>query len=197
MKNIILTSVFCILSSFLGAQQYQKIHDKAIVVDTHNDILEQCINKHFTFDKDLKGKAQTDLTRFKQGSVDVQFFSVWCDGHEKQPYALANIEMDTLDAVINRNPSLITKAANTNALYKAVKQHKIVALFGVEGGHMMENDLNKLDTFYHRGVRYMTLTWNNSTNWATSAFEETHDSILKAKNQPKGLNEFGKQVVKK
>lgn len=185
------------LSSFLHAQSYKKIHNKAILVDTHNDILEQCINKHFTFDKDLKGKAQTDLARFKQGGVDVQLFSVWCDGHEKQPYALANIEMDTLDNVVKRNPDKIVKAADSKALYKAVKQHKIVALFGVEGGHMIENDLNKLDTFFKRGVRYMTLTWNNSTTWATSAFEETHDSILKAKNQPKGLNDFGKQVVKK
>ncbi|WP_179959253.1 membrane dipeptidase, partial [Pseudoalteromonas rhizosphaerae] len=89
MKKTIVLAIFCMLSSFLHAQSYKKIHNKAILVDTHNDILEQCINKHFTFDKDLKGKAQTDLARFKQGGVDVQLFSVWCDGHEKQPYALA------------------------------------------------------------------------------------------------------------
>jgi len=59
---------------------------------------------------------------------------------------------------------------------------------------MIENDISKLDSLYKRGVRYMTLTWNNSTSWATSAMEETHDSLL---HQPKGLNDFGKQVVKR
>ena len=197
MKKTILTSIFYFLVSFLIAQNFQRIDNKAILVDTHNDILEQCIGKHLSIDDDLKGKTQTDLVRLKQGGVSVQLFSVWCDGHEKKPYQLANIEMDTLDAVISRNLNSIVKVANYKALLKAVKQHKIAAMFGVEGGHMIEGDLTKLETLYKRGARYLTLTWNNSTSWATSAFEETHDSILKAKNQPKGLNNFGKQVVKK
>ena len=65
-------------------------------------------------------------------------------------------------------------------------------MMGMEGGHMMENNLDKLDSLFNRGVRYMTLTWNNSNPWATSAMEETYDSLL---HQPKGLSEFGKRVV--
>jgi membrane dipeptidase len=38
---------------------------------------------------------------------------------------------------------------------------------------MIENDLGKLDSLYQRGARYMTLTWNNSTSWASSALGET------------------------
>ena len=65
-------------------------------------------------------------------------------------------------------------------------------MFGVEGGHMIENDLNKLDSLFKRGAKYMTLTWNNSTDWATSALDETTrgDSL-----KHKGLTDFGKQVV--
>ena len=66
-------------------------------------------------------------------------------------------------------------------------------MFGVEGGHMIENDLEKLEVFYNRGARYMTLTWNNSTDWASSAFDETFDDSL----AHKGLTDFGKQVVSK
>jgi membrane dipeptidase len=65
-------------------------------------------------------------------------------------------------------------------------------MYGVEGGHMMEDNLSNLDTFYDRGVRYMTLTWNNSTSWASSAADETANKVAK-----KGLNDFGKQVVKR
>ena len=65
-------------------------------------------------------------------------------------------------------------------------------MFGIEGGHQIENDLKKLDTLYYRGARYITLTWNNSTNWATSAAYETSGKIL----SHIGLNDFGKEVVK-
>jgi membrane dipeptidase len=76
----------------------------------------------------------------------------------------------------------------------ASKQKRLAVLFGVEGGHMIENDLSKLDALYHRGVKYMTLTWNNSTSWASSALDETS----KADSLPhKGLNEFGMQVVRR
>jgi membrane dipeptidase len=59
---------------------------------------------------------------------------------------------------------------------------------------MIENDLDKLDALFKRGVKYMTLTWNNSTDWATSALDETTkgDSL-----KHKGLTDFGKQVVKR
>jgi membrane dipeptidase len=88
----------------------------------------------------------------------------------------------------------MTIVKTPGALMHAVKQHKLACMMGVEGSHMIENDISKLDSLYKRGVRYMTLTWNNSTSWATSAMEETHDSLL---HQPKGLNDFGKQVVKR
>ncbi|HMH33448.1 MAG TPA: dipeptidase [Puia sp.] len=67
-------------------------------------------------------------------------------------------------------------------------------MMGVEGGHMIEDDLDKLDSFYQRGVRYMTLTWNNSTSWATSAWDEKKQSFIVT---PYGLNDFGRQVVKR
>jgi membrane dipeptidase len=59
---------------------------------------------------------------------------------------------------------------------------------------MIENSLGKLEALYKRGVRYITVTWNNSTPWATSALDETTkaDSL-----KHKGLTEFGKQVIKK
>jgi len=74
----------------------------------------------------------------------------------------------------------------------AIAQKKFGAMIGVEGGHMIENDMRKLDSLFKRGARYMTLTWNNSNPWATSAMEETKDSLL---HQPKGLSAFGKKLV--
>lgn len=175
-----------------NAQSYQKIHSKAIVVDTHNDILTKIIETGVILDQDLTGKAHSDLIRLKKGGMDLQFFSVWSDGNRINPFAYAMRQMDTLDAIVKRNPDKIVKVATVKEIYKAAKQHKIAAMFGIEGGHQIENDLKKLDTLYYRGARYITLTWNNSTNWATSAAYETSGKIL----SHIGLNDFGKEVVK-
>ncbi|MCB9055476.1 MAG: membrane dipeptidase [Chitinophagales bacterium] len=187
--------LFCCLLfvQFSFAQKYKKIHAKAILVDTHNDILMKAADKGIVFDHDLTGITHSDLARWKQGGLDVQVFSVYCDGDAPDAYAFANREMDSLDAVVARNPDKIVKATSIAAILKAVKQHKIAALFGVEGGHMIENDLTKLEALYNRGARYLTLTHNIAPNWATSAADETSNPNL----SHKGLTEFGKQVVKK
>lgn len=175
----------------LFAQSYQKIHDKAIVVDTHNDILMRVVDLGLVIDTDLKGKSHSDLGRFKQGGLDVQLFSVYCDGDLKNAFAYANRAMDSLDAVVARNPDKIVKVANYRELKKAIKQKKIAAMFGVEGGHMIEDDLSKLDHIYNRGARYLTLTHNTAPSWATSAADETSNPNL----AHKGLTDFGRKVV--
>ncbi len=192
MKYLLLIAL-TIVSNSLPAQQYKRIHFKSILVDTHNDILMKAADKGMVFDQDLTGKTHTDLARWKKGGLDVQIFSVYCDGDAKNPYAFANREMDSLDAVVARNPGKIVKVSNVAELLKAVKQHKIAALFGVEGGHMIENDLDKLDALYKRGARYLTLTHNIAPSWATSAADETTNANL----PHKGLTDFGKQVVQR
>jgi membrane dipeptidase len=192
MKKILL--LLSILSAQqMHAQSYQKIHRDAIVVDTHNDILMKTVDIGVVMDQDLTGKTHSDLARWKKGGLDVQIFSVFCDGDAKNPYAYANREMDTLDAVVARNPDKIKKVFNYAELLKAVKEKKIAAMFGVEGGHMIEDDLNKLDAFYKRGARYLTLTHNISPTWATSAADETSGKPL----AHTGLTDFGKQVVQR
>ena len=190
-KNL---AFFCLIVTFqLSAQTYQDMHRKAIVVDTHNDFLMKAVDKGLVFDTDLKGKTHSDLARMKEGGLDVQIFSVYCDGDAKNPFAYANREMDSLDAVVARNSDKIVKVANYAELLKAVKQKKIAAMFGVEGGHMIEDDLNKLDAIYKRGARYLTLTHNVAPSWASSAADETTNPNL----AHKGLTDFGRQVVQR
>lgn len=189
--------VLCLISLFVwmqpNAQSYKKIHRNAILVDTHNDFLMKAVDTHMVMDADLTGKTHSDLARWKKGGLDVQLFSVYCDGDAKEPFAYANREMDSLDAVAARNPDKIVKVFSYAEILQAVKQHKIAAMFGVEGGHMIEDDLAKLDAMYKRGTRYLTLTHNIAPSWATSAADETTKPNL----PHKGLTDFGKQVVKR
>ena len=183
-----LVSLFLLIS---GGAHAQAIHYKSILVDTHNDCITACIEKKVSLDQDLTGINHSDLKRFKQGGLDYQLFSVWCDGEKANPYAWAMRSMDTLEAVANRNPDKIVIAKTWKQIQKALKENKIVAQYGVEGGHMIEDNIDRLDTFYNRGVRYMTLTWNNSPSWASSHTAEKDPSYT----GPKGLTSFGKEIV--
>lgn len=72
--KIFFTLIALCFAISLTAQRYQRITQRAILVDTHNDILSACIEKKVSLDQDLKGVTMSDLKRFKQGGVDVQFF---------------------------------------------------------------------------------------------------------------------------
>lgn len=171
----------------------QAIHFKSVLVDTHNDAVSACLEKNVSLDQNLTGINHSDLKRFKEGGVDYQLFSIWCDGEKKNPYAWAMREMDTLDAVAARNPDKMVVAKTWKEIEQALKEGKLVAQYGVEGGHMIEEDINKLDIFYKRGVRYMTLTWNNSPSWASSHADEKDPKYT----GHKGLNDFGKEIIER
>ncbi|NCI47542.1 dipeptidase [Sediminibacterium soli] len=188
--------VLFMLGGRVLAQDAGKLHGRAIVVDSHNDILTACMEKHLSMDKDLRGKTQSDLARFKQGGVDLQFFSIWCDGNKADPFAWANREMDTLYAVAERNHDKLLIVKNPAQLQEAIRLKRVAAMFGVEGGHMIENDVHKLEQLYERGMRYLTLTWNNSNAWATSAMDETNKADSLGKTH-KGLTDAGKQIIRR
>lgn len=182
--------LLCTTVVVLG-QTTKQIHDKAIVVDTHGDILFNQIVSGIDIGK-LQAIGNFDLVRAKKGGLDVQVFSIWCD--EKGGYDIANQQIDSLYSLIKRYPSKITLVRNAADLEKAVAEKKLAAMIGVEGGHMIENSIVNLEKLAERGMVYLTLTWNNSTPWSSSAAEETSGKI---KPNNAGLNDFGKQVVHK
>lgn len=203
--RFMINCLFILMANSLYGQDYKKLHFNSILVDTHNDIPSKAIERGLSFDADLRNKTHSDLRRMKEGGVDVQLFSIWCDGNQPHPYAWAHREMDTVLAWTNRNPKDMVQTFTPKDIYKAVKENKLAVMFGVEGGHMIENDLNKLEALYKKGAKYMTLTWNNSTDWATSALDETtvlsksppKGETLRDSARKKGLTEFGKQVVRR
>lgn len=190
MKHLFL-SIFLLGALGASAQTGAKLHNKAIVIDTHGDILSDQIKSGI--DVGVRQKSGNfDLVRAKEGGLDVQVFSVWSD--YTGGFAMANRQIDSLDALISRHPDKIAKVITASELKSAVKQGKMAALFGVEGGHMIENKIENLEALAKRGMTYMTLTWNNSTPWSSSAYEETFkkDSLKQI-----GLSDLGKQIIKR
>lgn len=210
MKRYRLSLLFLYLISGaipLSAQPAKKIHFNAILIDTHNDFPSTAIQDRVSFDQSLKNKTHSDLQRMFEGGVDAQFFSIWCDGLQPNPFAWAKREIDSVLTWARRNPDRMMIATSVADIKKAVRQKKLATLLGVEGGHMIEDDMGKLIELHKTGVRYMTLTWNNSTSWASSAADETTVDKTSLQLPPKegevrrlsklGLKAFGEAVVKK
>src|SRR6187431_2139834 len=192
-RFILFGIIICIGINSLG-QKYKKIHSGAVVVDTHNDFPSASIEKKVSLDADLLGKTHSDLARMRTGGVDVQIFSIFCGPEQQQPYAFANREIDSVYEWANRAPNRMTLVRTPAELKQAIKDNRLAVMLGVEGGHMIEDKIENLDALYVRGVRYMTLTWNNSTSWATSAADETTKADSLAH---KGLTDLGKKIVQR
>jgi membrane dipeptidase len=192
-KNFLFFLLFFLSYLSVIAQKPIQIHRSAIVIDAHNDVLSDQITDGFDIAKE-RTSGNFDLVRARKGGLDAQVFSIWCgDSFGKgRAFARANREIDSLYSAIERNSDKMALVKTAKDLRNAITENKLAALIGVEGGHMIEDRLDYLDSLGKRGMIYLTLTWNNSTSWATSALDET-----RKKETPKhlGLTEFGKEVV--
>ena len=166
------------------------IQRKAIVVDTHNDILSMMTDDNYDLGVSSVGKYHTDIARMKQGGLTAEFFSVYIDRSFARDGGSARRSLDMIDYVYRaaeRYPNDLMMAYSTADIRRAKKQNKIAALMGIEGGHAIEDSLMALRNFYRLGIRYLTLTHNNSNNWADSCCDESRHN---------GLSDFGKEVVR-
>ncbi|MGH9966867.1 MAG: membrane dipeptidase [Pyrinomonadaceae bacterium] len=167
-----------------------EIHRKSIVVDTHNDILSMMTDDNYDLGVSSVGKYHTDIARMKQGGLTAEFFSVYIDRSYARDGGSARRTLDMIDYVYRaaeRYPNDLMLANSSADIRRAKKQKKIAALMGIEGGHAIEDSLMALRDFYRLGIRYMTLTHNNTNNWADSCCDEAKHN---------GLSDFGKEVVR-
>ena len=190
MKKIIFISMFILL---VCDQKQTNFHEASFVADTHNDVLLRSMTGRNIL-TDLP-ESHSDLVKFKKGGVDLQVFSIWVSPYEfgeGEYYNRANAMISQLDSICKQVPKQwAIPLTYQDILYN--EQHNILSCaIGVEGGHSIENSLEKLEALQKRGMRYLGLTWNNSTDWATSAKDET---LNKNKLSFVGLTDFGKDVV--
>jgi membrane dipeptidase len=170
------------------SEQAKKLHFSSIVVDTHDDTTQRLLDPHFDLGS-RHSDGNIDIPRMREGGLSAIFFSIWISGKILGPEAVKQA-LDQIDAVretVRKHPNDLVLAVSADDVRAAHKQGKIAALMGVEGGHMMGNDLAVLRTFAVLGVRYMTLTHMENNEWADSST---------AKPEHNGLTDFGKDVVR-
>jgi membrane dipeptidase len=171
------------------------IHDSAIVVDTHADTPQRFLDGHFDIgNTDPKDLGNISLDKARAGNLGAEFFSIWVDPGTVAKEQFARHTLDLIDSVYEQaagHPDRMMMAYSVGDIERAHKQKKLAALMGIEGGHSIENDIHLLRDFYRLGVRYMTLSWSNTNEWADSS-GDMNDSKIDHHN---GLTDFGKQIV--
>ena len=180
--------VFVSAQSYAVSEKAKKLQASSIVVDTHDDTTQRLLDPHFDIAVPHTD-GNIDIPRMRDGGLTAIFFSIWINGKILGPDAVKQA-LDQIDAVretVRKHPNEMMLATTADDIREAKKEHKIAALMGVEGGHMMGNDLAVLRTFAALGVRYMTLTHMENNEWADSST---------AKPEHNGLTDFGKNVVR-
>lgn len=165
------------------------LHRKALVIDLHNDVLEKVVGDGYQLGP-RHNYNHSDIPRFFEGGVDAQMFVVWVDpgSYLNISYQKALQFFDAFDRQVALNVDRIAQARNADEIFQINAEQKLAGVLVVEGGHAIENDLEKLKVLYHRGMRYLTITWNNSLDWATSAED--------SRSATRGLTDFGRQVIR-
>src|SRR5436305_1104288 len=170
------------------------IHQSALIIDTHADTPQRFLDETFDLGQNTPvSDGHIDLDKIKQGNLGAEFFSIWVEPEFKGHYAKR--AMDLIDSVYRqaaRHPEQMTMAFTADDIVRAHQQHKFAALMGIEGGHAIENDIRLLRDFYRIGVRYMTLTWSNTNEWADSSGDIKNTSV----QHHNGMTDFGKDVVR-
>lgn len=167
----------------------QTVHSKYTLIDLHNDVLEVLVSDPTYHLADLHTYNHTDIPRLQLGGVDVQFFSIWVsEANYSNRFDQALVMRNLFYSELASNTGTIAQARTMQEALNINSQGKIAAIIGVEGGYHIENSIDKLDTLYNAGMRYMTITWNNSSSWAISAKDP--------RSEIQGLSNFGKQVIR-
>jgi membrane dipeptidase len=170
------------------------IHQSALIVDTHADTPQRFLDENFDLGHNTPvTEGHIDLDKIRQGNLGAEFFSIWVEPEFKGHYSQR--AMDLIDSVYqqaSRHPDKVTMAFTADDIARAHDQHKFAALMGIEGGHAIENDMRLLRDFYRVGVRYMTLTWSNTNEWADSSGDIQNPNV----KHHNGMTDFGKDVVR-
>ncbi len=169
------------------------LHRSAIVVDTHDDVTQRLVVEGVNLAARLPD-GQTDIPRMREGGLDAEFLSVFVPPMlypGEKGYAQSLVELDAIDGLVAANRASVVLARTAAAVREGAAQGKTVFLIGVEGGHSLGDApdaelLERLQTLYDRGARYMTLTWSSSNRLGGSSGDD---------GKSRGLTDLGRRVV--
>ncbi|MBK8177469.1 MAG: dipeptidase [Planctomycetes bacterium] len=164
------------------------------VFDAHADSLQRALD--LGHDLGARGPGHLDLERGRQGGLGALVFVSWVDPKfiDAGPHGARDRTRGLLGEfhrLIERHPEAVGFAGNGVAADSLRRSGRVAGIPGIEGGHSIEESLDELEWFFERGVRVMTLVWNNHLSWIRSCQPGAGSHV------PEGLSEFGRSVVRR
>ena len=192
---LLTTATVAAAQSDPALERARRILRSVPLIDGHNDLPWEIRHSRTApmdvaaYDLRTRTPGHTDLERLKAGQVGAQFWSIYVPGEVKDSgYARIQLEeFDIARRVIARYPERLTLALTADDIEREFRRGRIASLLGMEGGHVIENSLGALRSYYDLGARYLTLTHNVTLDWADAAADTARHG---------GLTEFGREVVR-
>ncbi|TMU56424.1 dipeptidase [Flagellimonas algicola] len=177
-------------------EKAQKIHQKVITIDTHDDINVKNFTDSINYTQRLE--TQINLPKMEEGGLDVAWLIVYTgqDSLNAEGYAAASDNAISKFEAIHRlceeyAPDQIELAFSSKDVRRITEAGKKVAMIGVENAYPIGEDLSKFEDYHNRGARYISLSHNGHSQFCDSNTGEADDEWLH-----NGLSDLGKQAVK-
>jgi membrane dipeptidase len=172
----------------------RQIHERVITLDTHNDINPSNFTAERNYTQDLE--TQVNLPKMSKGGLDASFFIVYVGQGPLTPddyadaYKQAIAKFDAIHRLTEQiAPDKIELALSAADVPRIAAKGKKVALIGVENAYPVGTDLSRIQEFYDRGARYMSLAHNGHSQFSDSNTGERDGWMHN------GLSELGRKAV--
>jgi membrane dipeptidase len=171
------------------------IHERVLKLDTHNDIEPA----NFTADCNytMRLTTQVNIPKMVEGGMDISFMIVYVgqgpltqEGYDSA-YRQAVAKFDAVHRLTEKiAPDSIGLALTPADVLALHKKHLRIAVIGVENGYPIGTDIKKVEEFYNRGGRYMSLAHNGNSQLADSNTGEVQGYLYN-----NGLSPLGREVI--
>lgn len=200
MKKIIISIIALsfILNSCVNESAEEKlnrIHAKAITIDTHTDTPLWFTRENFDFGKDYDSRKDGNkyyLPGMEKGELDAAFFAVFLGQGDRDDESIDKVRLRTeniftsLKSQIEKYKDRAEIALNSDDVYRLEKEGKRAIYIGLENGYPIGKDMNYLTAYYNMGARYVTLCHTRNNDICDSSNDEEEHG---------GLSEFGKSII--
>jgi len=171
------------------AEKAREIAITSIITDGHIDVPYR-LNKEWDDISFMTEDGDFDYPRAVEGGLNAPFMSIYTPAEKNLEEA--RMHADTMIGIVNR---IVDESPDKFAIPFSVEDVRqkfdagIISLpMGLENGSPIGNDLEMVQYFHDRGVRYVTLTHSKWNQISDSSYDED--------KHWDGLSEFGFEVVK-
>ena len=174
-----------------------RIHAAALTVDSHTDTPLDLNREGYDFGKwndPVTTRSKIDLPRIKEGGMDGIWFGVFVGQGERTPEGNASAKsfadeiIDIIYTTVARFPDDLEIATRADDLKRIAHRGKHAIYMGMENGYPLGDDLSLVDTFYNKGVRYITLVHSENNDICDSSTDTVEHH---------GVSAFGKEVIER